>query len=140
MTTLADKFTVKVRREIYSDFKTTFELNPVTGFLAKDTNEVSVKKAIRNIIMTTNSERFQRSDIGSKVKAALFEPVGPLTEELIKTSIVEAITNHEPRALLHQVDVTYETALNSYNVTIYFGIVNIPNQSFDLNITLERVR
>lgn len=140
MTTLADKFTVKVRKNIYSDFTTNFELNPVTGFLAKVTNEEAVKKSIRNLIFTIKSERFQRSNIGSKIRAILFDPIDTTSAELLQTTIKETIQNFEPRALLRDVIVVPDEANNGYSVSIYFEIINIPNQQFDMELTIARVR
>lgn len=140
MTTLADKFTVKVRKNIYSDFTTNFELNPVTGFLAKVTNEEAVKKSIRNLIFTIKSERFQRSEIGSKIRAILFEPIDSVSAELLSTTIKETIQNFEPRALLRDVIVVPDDAGSAYSVSIYFEIINIPNQQFDMELTIARVR
>ena len=55
----ADKQTLERKKsELYSDFLTNFDMNPVTGNLAKVTNESSVKQALRNLMLTMTGERF----------------------------------------------------------------------------------
>jgi phage baseplate assembly protein W len=140
MSDLKDKFTVTRKAEFYSDFTVNLDRNPVTGFLARTTNENSVKQAIRNLVMTTRTERFYRSDVGSRIKSLLFEPMDIRTVEMLKTTIKETIINNEPRA--NTLDVVVETSddLNGYFVTIYFEIVNMPKEQFEVSLMLTRVR
>lgn len=140
MTEIQDRFEVKQKREVYSDFLSNLDLNPVTGFLAKVTNEQAVKQSIRNLVLTTKTERFQRSDIGSKIKSLLFDPIDINTEELIRTTIMETIRNNEPRANVLEVVVQANNELNAYNVSLYFEILNLPYKQFDLQLVLYRVR
>lgn len=140
MSDLRDKFTVTRKAELYSDFLTDLDRNPITGFLAKATNENAVKQSVRNLILTTRTERFYRSDIGSKTKSLLFEPMDESTTELLRTTIGETITNCEPRVHLINVYVEADENFNAYFVNIVFEIVNIPNETFDLSLVLKRVR
>lgn len=140
MTDIQDRFEVKQTKEIYSDFMPNMDVNPVTGFLAKVTNEQAIKQSLRNLILTTKTERFQRSDIGSKIKSILFDPVDINTEELLKTTISETIRNNEPRVNLLKLVVRSNSELNAYEISIYFEILNFPNKEYNLALTLHRVR
>lgn len=140
MSELRDKFTITQKAEIYSDFLNNLDLNPVTGYLAKATNANAVKQSIRNLILTTKTERFYRSDIGSKIHALLFEPVDAVTTDLLRTTITETIENNEPRAKLLNVHIEPSSEMNAYFINVYFEVINIPNNQFELNLVLRRVR
>lgn len=136
----ADNFTItKQMPEFYSDFMVDFSLNPITGNLARMTNENAIKQSIRNIIMTMNGERPFQMTLGSKCASLLFDPIDTVTEDLVKTTVIYAIQNHEPRAKLISVDVTASDD-NTYNVVITFTVINIPNQEFSMAVLVRRVR
>jgi len=97
----SDRYTVLTNKPIYySDFSNNLDINLSTGFLAKITNENSVKNSIRNIVSTINGERFYQSTIGSKISVLLFEPIDGPTTIALDNAIREAIQNSEPRANL----------------------------------------
>jgi len=136
-----DKFTATGKiPEFFSDFTINLSRNPVTGNLAKITNEESVKTSIRNIILTGNGERPYRPNLGSKIKALLFEPMDDVTAAMIQTTVETAIKNHEPRADLVGVQVNPDYGQNRYMVTVLFTLINIPGQTFDMAVFLKRVR
>lgn len=125
--------------ERYSDFLMNLDKNPVTGNLAKLTNEESVKEAIKNLILTNKGERFYNQELGSKLKAALFEPADPMTAELIRTTIEQTIKYYEPRANLIGIEVFDDADNNAYKVNIYFNLINIPD-IIQLDVILKRAR
>jgi phage baseplate assembly protein W len=123
----------------YADFTNNLDLNPLTGYLAKTTNENAVKNSVKNLVLTGNGERFFNSTIGSKMATLLFEPIDPVTAELVRTTIEESIENHEPRARLVNIDVQPNAENNAYYVKVVFKIINIPEE-ITLNLILNRVR
>jgi len=123
----------------YADFTNNLDLNPLTGYLAKTTNENAVKNSVKNLVLTGNGERFFNSTIGSKMATLLFEPIDPVTAELVRTTIEESIENHEPRARLVNIDVQPNAENNAYYVKVIFKIINIPEE-ITLNLILNRVR
>lgn len=137
----ADKLTIEQKKiEYYSDFLTNFDKNPVTGFLARVTNEEAVKQSIRNIVMTNRGERPYNPMFGSTVYHSLFNPFDTTTLIAIKESITESINNWEPRADLKQVLVVPRPDDLSVNVKIIFGIKNYISQDFSLDLILTRLR
>jgi len=137
----ADKLTIeKSKVEYYSDFLNNFEKNPVTGFLARVTNEESVKQSIRNIILTRRGERFYDPLFGSEVMNALFEPMDEATFIAIKESIFDSINNFEPRAILKDVYVRFISSQNAVSIKIIFSIKNYISDSFNLDLIISRVR
>jgi phage baseplate assembly protein W len=81
----SDRFTIKNNREYFSDFMANFDKNPVTGNLARVTNEDAIKQSLRNLVLTNRTERFYQPHIGSKVQSLLFDPMGPETEDLLRS-------------------------------------------------------
>ncbi len=139
ITKRSQKITSRSRQKIYySDFTMDFDLNPVTSALIRLTNEDSVKNSIRNIVMTQQGERFY-SRLGSTVPKSLFEPNDPISMSKAQSSIMEAIKNYEPRASNVQCNVTSSQDLNAYVIDLSFGIINIPNQIFQVSI-INRIR
>lgn len=137
----ADRFTALNKKpERYSDFLDNFDINPVTGFLAKVTNEDAVKQALKNIILTNMGERFYDSMKGSKIRASLFDLFDPANIEVMKLQITNTLNAYEPRAILEDIKITDDSAHNAYNVDIVFSIINIPTQQFFLNFSINRVR
>jgi phage baseplate assembly protein W len=116
-----------------------FDRHPVTGLLAKITNEDAIKQSIRNLVLTTMTERFYRPTLGSKIKSLMFDPIDVLTEDMLNTSIANCV-KQEPRAKLLRVDVIGVPDNNAYHITVYFECVNLPGQSFAVSMILKRVR
>lgn len=125
--------------ERYSDFLMNFDKNPITGNLARATDEDAIKEAIKNLVLTNKGERFYNIDIGSKLKAALFEPADVTLADLIQTTISQTITYHEPRVNLIDVQVFDDSDHNAYKVNIFFNIINIP-EVIQLDLLLKRAR
>lgn len=125
--------------ERYSDFLMNMDKNPITGNLARATNEDCVKEAIRNLVLTNRGERFYNVNMGSKLKAALFEPADVALADLIRTTITQTITYYEPRVNLLDVQVFDDSDHNAYKVNIYFNIINIPDV-IQLDLLLKRAR
>lgn len=124
---------------IYSDFYNDFDPHPVSGDLLRLTNENAVKRSIRNLLTTGKGERPYRPDIGSGLNRLLFEPISPVTEQLLVESIEETINHHEPRASLKYINVDANPDSNSYIATIVFSLVNII-EPITLSVILQRIR
>lgn len=127
------------QQERYSDFLLSFDKNPQTGNLAKVTNEESVKQSLKILILTSLGERFYSPFTGSKLKASLFDPVDPVTADIIKTTIFQCVQTNEPRVNLLEVVVADDYDNNRYVVNIVFNLINIPDV-LQLDLILKRAR
>jgi phage baseplate assembly protein W len=121
----------------FSDIDLNFIPHPVTGDIVKKYDESAIKAAIRNLVLTSNYERPFHSEIGSQLRNLLFEPMSPITTQLIQNTIGQTIKNFEPRAILLSVVASYSPDNNSVYVTVNFMIVNTTTPQ-TVNITLER--
>jgi phage baseplate assembly protein W len=142
-TNRSDKFTVETRKvEYYSDFTINLDKNPLTGFLARVTNEESVKQSIKSLLLTQRTERFFRPYVGSKLNALLFELATVMVDESIRREIKTTLENCEPRAKIEDIAVTYnqDRDANAINVTLWFSLVSIPEQTYSLDLIIKRIR
>jgi phage baseplate assembly protein W len=121
----------------FSDIDLNFTPHPVTGDIVKRYDESAIKASIRNLVLTSNYERPFHSEIGSQLRNLLFEPMSPITTQLIQNTIGQTIKNFEPRAILLSVVANYSPDNLSVYVTVHFMIVNTTTPQ-TVNITLER--
>jgi phage baseplate assembly protein W len=125
-------------KEIYSDIFMNLNINPGNNQLARHINENSVKRSIRNLILTNVGERLY-SNIGCKIRSFLFEQIGPIIADGIKSAITETIETYEKRARLLEVKVTPDYQQDLYDVTIVFSLINIQDP-IQMEVKLNRIR
>lgn len=123
----------------YSDFYNNFNVHPQNKKLAKYINVDSVKRALRNLILTDKYERLFQPEIGCNVRSLLFEPMVETTSVRIKDEIKDSIIKYEPRARLLDIEVFANEARNSYDIYIIFEVINTVDP-VSLNLTLFRAR
>tara|TARA_Y100000385_G_scaffold151091_1_gene156660 strand:- start:397 stop:804 length:408 start_codon:yes stop_codon:yes gene_type:complete len=124
----------------FKDISLSFAKHPITGDIAKLSDVDAVKRSVRNLINTNFYERPFHPEIGSDIRATLFEPVSPSTANLLARHVEDCITNFEPRAELSNVIVSGDIDRNRYEVTIEFYVVNSPANIQSLEIFLDRIR
>lgn len=123
----------------FSDIDLNFTPHPVTGDLVTRYDDNAIKQSLKNLILTRNYERPFHSEIGSPVKALLFDLITPLTAHMVRRAIVDLVSNFEPRVRLMSVDVIASPDNNSLYVNIVFRIVNT-ERPINLDFVLERTR
>lgn len=126
-------------QRVFSDIDIGFTAHPVTQDMSRKINENAINQSLRNLILTANFERPFHSEIGSQVRALLFENANPMTKAKLRASIENVINNFEPRVNLYSVDILDNSDNNAYAITITYAIVNT-SQPRVLNLILERTR
>ena len=124
---------------VYSDFYSNFDLELVKKDLLSYKNEDSVKRSIRNILLTDKGERFFNPTFGSDIRKMLFENFSPSTEQVVADLIKTAIRNHEPRANVIDVNVSGNPDQNSMYINIVFSVIN-KAEPVTLELILNRIR
>ena len=125
---------------IYKDLNLNFGRHPVTKQVQTLTDAAAVKRSVRNLVQIGQYENPFHPEIASGVRDMLFENMTPFTAQTLSTKIKEVIENHEPRALLANINVVPRFDENQYEVTVEFYIQNAPAELVDLSFTLERLR
>ena len=124
----------------YSDLDLFFSAKGVSKDISKVTDIQAVKRSIRNLVLTNHYEKPFHPEIGSGVRDMLFEPMTPITANILARKIEDVIENFEPRAKLIGVRAQPNLDRNEYEVTIEFYVVNTPTELVDLTVMLERLR
>ena len=109
---------------IFSDLDLNFTKHPVTGDITRRYDENAIKQSVKNLLLTRNFERPFHSEIGSPVRALLFELPGPMFSMMMQRAIIDVINNFEPRVELLDVLVNDSLDANEVYVTVEFKIVN----------------
>lgn len=123
----------------YSDLDLSFTRNTVTDDVTKLTNAEAVKRSVRNLINTNHFERPFHPEIGSNIRAMLFEPMNPLTALNLQRKVEEVISNFEPRARLVQIVARPDYDANAYDLKIMFYVVGT-SQPVVVETFLKRLR
>jgi phage baseplate assembly protein W len=131
--------TATKRQRTFSDLDLNFTAHPVTGDVARLYDENAIKRSVRNLLQTNNFERPFHSEIGSQIRALLFEPASPILNTMLKRVITDTISTFEPRVVVNSVTVSSNADNNSLNVTLVFTIVNTVNP-VTMNVVLQRTR
>ena len=124
---------------IYKDLDLNFGRNKVTNDVNKLTDVEAVKRSVRNLINTNHYERPFHPEIGSDVRAMLFEPMTPLTALNLQRKVAEVLNNFEPRINLQQVLASPDLDRNSYALKILFYVVGVAGD-VTVETFLERLR
>lgn len=124
---------------VYSDFYSNFDLELVKKDLLSYKNEDSVKRSIRNILLTDKGERFFNPTFGSDIRKMLFENFSPANDQVVADLIKTAIGNHEPRANVIDVNVSGNPDQNSMYINIVFSVIN-KAEPVTLELILNRIR
>ena len=126
--------------QIYKDLNLNFNANAVTKDVLKLTDVEAVKRSVRNLVQINHYEKPFHPEIGSNIRATLFENMSPITASVLTRQIEDVIRDFEPRVQLSRVDAFPNLDGNRYEVRIEFFILNAPTELIVLDTILERVR
>ena len=124
---------------IYKDLNLNFEKNTVTKDIQKITDIEAVKRSVRNLINTNHYEKPFHPEIGSNLRAMLFENLTPQMNHLISKQIELLLRNYEPRIRLVQVNAHPSYDRNGYLASISFYVLN-HHEPVVVENFLERLR
>ena len=124
---------------IYKDLDLDFQINSATKDIQKLTDVESVKRSVRNLIKLNHYEKPFRPEIGSNLRAMLFENITPQINHAISKQIDLLIKNYEPRCRLVQLNVQPDVDRNGYRASISFFVINHPER-VEVETFLERLR
>ena len=125
--------------KIFKDLNLAFEQNTATKDIQKIKDIEAVKRSVRNLINTNHYEKPFHPEIGSNLRAMLFELMTPQMNHVISKQIENLINNYEPRCRLVEVLTQPMFDRNAYAVQISFRVLNHPNEVI-VETFLERLR
>lgn len=119
----------------YKDLDLSLKLHPERGDILPLRDVAAIKNAIKNILNTRPGEKPFDANFGCNLFGFLFEPDDIITRAAIRKSIVDSLTEFEPRFRITEVAIG--SADNSYNVTISGTIIN-SQRDIDINLLIKR--
>lgn len=128
-----------LKKNIFKDLDLDFAPNPVTADAPIKTDAEAVKRSIRNLVMMNRYDKPFKPEIDARITRLLFEPATPLTAVAIRSNLRDIINRYEPRAKLNDIEVTFNESRNSFDVTIYFMVLNT-KQNSKVFVSIERLR
>jgi len=137
----AGSLTNKSKRssKLFKDLNLDFQENAATKDIQKMLDVESVKRSVRNLINLNHYEKPFHPEIGSNLRAMLFELITPQMSHAISKEIDLLIRNYEPRAKLVQISTMPQFDRNAYAATISFYVQNSPDRII-VESFLERLR
>lgn len=127
------------RKNIYKDFDLSFTFNPLTGDIGTKTDVNAINQSVQSLINTNFYERPFNPELGSNIRAILFEPADIITTLDLKQSITQTLSNYEPRITLQDVIVQNNEDRNAYSISIIYRI-NSTNDVAQYDTILKRLR
>ena len=109
-----------------------FTPHPVTKDLPVLVNERAIVRAVRNLVETIPSERFFDSNLGTNIRAMLFENFTGSSVMIIEDMVRSTLRNYEPRVGDVGVEIDAAPDSNALEVKVIFEIngLEAPVQSF----------
>ena len=124
---------IQRKSRAFKDISLSFDPHPVTKDLPVLVNERAIIRAVRNLVETIPQERFFDSNLGTNVRAMLFENFTSSSVMIIEDMVRQSVRNYEPRVGDIGVEVDASPDTNTVTIKVLFDIIGLeaPVQSFD---------
>jgi phage baseplate assembly protein W len=124
----------------FKDISMTFQSNPLNRDLIGIKNETAIARSVKNLVLTSQGERFFNSSFGTKVSKLLFENIDAMTASIIKDEISFTLNTYEPRIEVTDLTVSPNYDENEFAVTIQYKIIGIDVLPQQLSFALQPTR
>ena len=125
---------------IYKDISLYFTRNPVTSDVSTVTDIQDIKRAVRHLVLLNPGEKPFHPEIGTGVRAALFQNFTAPIKALLSSRIQEQLRKYEPRIEVTNVSFNDNIDNNELSCKIEFNVRNAPQQTEEVDIFLQRLR
>ena len=125
---------------LYKDISLYFTRNPVTSDVSIVTDIQDIKRAVRHIVLLNPGEKPFHPEIGTGVRAALFQNFTAPIKALLSSRVQEQLRKYEPRIEVTNVSFNDNIDNNELTCKIEFNVINAPQQTEEVDIFLQRLR
>ena len=125
---------------LYKDISLYFTRNPVTSDVTTVTDIQDIKRAVRHIVLLNPGEKPFHPEIGTGVRAALFQNFTAPVKALLSSRIKEQLQKYESRIEVTKVSFNDNIDNNELSCKIEFNVRNAPQQTEEVDIFLQRLR
>ena len=133
------KAKVTARKVGFRDLDLSLIVNPRTKDIRPLKDDVAIKNAVRNLLVTNFYERPFGHSKGANLRGLLFEPADNITIIELKQGIQDVIRNHEPRVEIRNIFVKDLSDRNAYNIILSYRIKEFDSLQ-EVEIVLRRLR
>jgi phage baseplate assembly protein W len=123
----------------FRDLDLNFEIHPIRKDVNLLKNEFAIINSVKNLVLTNFYERPFQPQIGSNVRALLFENIDTIVAAQLERAVEETINNFEPRVQVSKIVADPRPDENKYAMTLEFFVINNANP-ITINFFLERIR
>jgi phage baseplate assembly protein W len=123
----------------FRDLDLNFQVHPIRKDINILKNEFAIVNSVKNLVLTNFYERPFQPQIGSNVRALLFENIDTIVAAQLERAVEETIVNFEPRVSISKITAIPRPDENKYAMTLEFFIINI-SSPITINFFLERIR
>ena len=134
---IGNKTSITARRW-YTDIDLNLTAHPNSKDLTLKQDVESVKRSLRNIMLTNKYERPFKPNFGANLRGLLFELADDMTKFEIRKQIIEALEMLEPRVTIDEIYLQ-STRNNEMHVNLHYGVVGV-REPQTLEVILQRVR
>jgi len=124
----------------FKDISLSFSPHPVTKDLPVLLNERAIVRSVRNLVETIPTERFFAPNLGTDIRASLFENFNATTVTIIEDQVRSTIRRYEPRVDDIGVEVDGLPDRNALNIKVIFTITGLEIPPQDFTFILEPTR
>jgi len=124
----------------FKDISMTFQSNPLNRDLIGIKNETAISRSVKNLVLTSQGEKFFDSSFGTKVSKLLFENIDEMTASIIRDEISFTLNTYEPRIEIISISVKPNYDENEFAVTIQYKIIGIDVLPQQLSFALQPTR
>jgi len=129
---------------IHKDLNLFFTRNPVTSDVSTVTDIQAIKRSVRNLVLLNPGEKPFHPEIGTGIRASLFENASPPFLEILKIRIIDTLKIYEPRVTVENVTFNDPDSQrldnNTLNCLISFRINNAPQRLEEVEVMVQRLR
>jgi len=133
------KASIVAKTKQYTDLDLNLTLHPVRRDIIPLRDDLAVKSALRNLIVSNFYERPFGAMLGANLRSLLFEPADNVTQIALRGNIERVIQRQEPRVDLYDIEIEDLSDENTYQITVSYNI-----KAFDTNqelvIQLRRLK
>lgn len=121
----------------YFGFNSPFVGGP-SGVMSRQEDERLIKNDLLQLLTTSPGERVFRSDFGTMVQSALFEPMDDVLIAEIRNDVYDKIGQFEPRVTVRDVSVSVngDKSLLTLSVSVSPKYDPLTNYLIELNLQL----
>lgn len=111
--------------------------NSNAGVLPLQADERIIKNDLLSLLLTTPGQRVMRPSFGTEINLLQFEQMTDEALDQLRTNIINAIRQHEPRVVLQDVQVEEAGVANMVNIRIRGYTTIAKNKLFEIELGLN---